>query len=470
MSLPPALDPALTAGLQPEPVPAPAPPQPVLRHQAGRAAGRALRAGKAKVRPLAVRFVAAETAGVREQADTATARLDEVEDRLAALHEAQTAAALQRAAEQSARDLQRTQEQEAYALQRAQGQESRDLLHTQVQAATINLELLKAEVRDTKAVLERLGMAIAPATGIDGAEVRMAELRERVNGLDRRLRTLTDRLSAGAPVPAPTEHPTEYPAEHPTEHPTALDPRPAAGPVAGDNEKVTSALFDYVGFERRFRGDPQEVLRTLDERYGALLEANAPVLDVGCGRAELLLMLRERGVPALGVDTDPSMVAEAQAQGLEVHEVDAVSYLRSIQPGSLGSIIATHVVEHLALDELIELLELAATRLRPGGVLIAETPNPQSLIVLGNSYLLDPTHVRPLHPSLLAFLCEGAGFRGVELRFFAPATGYHLPLVDDPEAPAWAETVNQGFRQLNEVLFGAQDFAVVATAAPQAEE
>ena len=41
----------------------------------------------------------------------------------------------------------------------------------------------------------------------------------------------------------------------------------------------------------------------------------------------------------------------------------------------------------------------------------AETPNPASLVVLGNSYVLDPTHVRPLHPSLMVFLCEGAGFR-----------------------------------------------------------
>jgi hypothetical protein len=102
-------------------------------------------------------------------------------------------------------------------------------------------------------------------------------------------------------------------------------------------------------------------------------------------------------------------------------------------------------------------------------VLIAETPNPAALIVLGNSYILDPTHVRPLHPSLLSFLCEGAGFRDVRLRFYAPASDYHLQPVRDPAAPAWIAQVNEAFAKLNSVLFGPQDYAVIATTAPVAE-
>jgi SAM-dependent methyltransferase len=226
---------------------------------------------------------------------------------------------------------------------------------------------------------------------------------------------------------------------------------------------VQSALFDYVGFERRFRGDPEQVLQTLSDRYAELLSANAPVLDLGCGRAELIELLTQRGVDARGVDSDPGMVAEAQARGLAVVEGDALGYLRALPEHSLGSIIATHVVEHLELDVLVELLELAGTRLRPGGVFVAETPNPASLIVLGNSYILDPTHVRPLHPSLLAFLCEGAGFRDVRLAFHEPATDYHLAEVTAPDAPEWVAQLNANVRRLNEVLFGPQEYAVIAT-------
>ncbi len=228
---------------------------------------------------------------------------------------------------------------------------------------------------------------------------------------------------------------------------------------------MQSALFDYVGFERRFRGDPDLVSATLWERYGDRLAGHPPVVDLGCGRAELLVSLLERGVEARGVDTDPSMVLEARDAGLDVVEADALTWLAAQPEHSLGSLIATHLVEHLQLDDLVRLLELAATRLKPGGIFIAETPNPQSLIVLGNSYVLDPTHVRPVHPSLLTFLCEGAGFRDVRLEFYAPAEGYHLQPVTDPSAPAWVEQVNAAFAELNSVLFGPQDYAAIATAA-----
>jgi hypothetical protein len=108
--------------------------------------------------------------------------------------------------------------------------------------------------------------------------------------------------------------------------------------------------------------------------------------------------------------------------------------------------------------------------LRPGGVFIAETPNPTSLVVLGNSFILDPTHLRPLHPSLLTFLCEGAGFRDVRLRFHAPASDYHLPMIDEPDAPPWTKRINEAFAKLNQVLFGPQEYALIATAAPATEE
>ena len=323
-----------------------------------------------------------------------------------------------------------------------------DQLVPELHAITVNQELLKAEVRSVEEALEELGMAIAPGAGLGSAGGRLSELRERVNGLDRRLRALTAPLASTDGQGGPAEV------------------APANGP--GENG-AASALFDYVGFERRFRGDPDQISAQLAERYLERLAANPPVLDIGCGNAGLVEQLTAHGVKAIGVDTDPSMVAEARARNLDVRLVDGTSFLRIQPQGSLGAIIATHLVEHLQLADLVELLELAASRLKPGGIFITETPNPASLIVLGNSYALDPTHVRPLHPSLLTFLCEGAGFRDVRLHFYSPASDYHLPLIDDPEAPAWTKQVNEAFEKLNHVLFGPQDYAIVATAAPAAE-
>lgn len=311
--------------------------------------------------------------------------------------------------------------------------------HDEIPVLKVNQELLKGEVRALLETVEQLGMAIAPATGIEGASARMAELREGLHALEARLRRMTP--AAAPPGPA-----------------TEAEPVPAPAPSAPG--------FDYAGFERRFRGGADVILAELKARYFDLLRPHPPVLDVGCGRGELLAALAAEGIEATGVDSDPEMVTEALERGVTVQRGDALAYLRSVPEASLGSVVAIQVLEHLPFDAVLELIELVRTRLRPGGLFVAETPNPASLVVLGNSYILDPTHVRPLHPSLLAFLCETAGFRDVRLSFWAPAEDYQLKPIADPDAPPWVEGVNAAFAQLNQVLFGPQDYAVVATTRP----
>lgn len=137
-----------------------------------------------------------------------------------------------------------------------------------LRAGLINIDLLKGEIRTLGAVLEELGRAIAPSFGLSEAATALAELRERVTACERRLRF----LEAGG-------------HQHERGFPTA---EPAGNAPA-------STLFDYAGFERRFRGRPEDVVATLDERYGALLGAHGPVLDIGCGRAELIGLLGQRG-------------------------------------------------------------------------------------------------------------------------------------------------------------------------------
>ena len=309
----------------------------------------------------------------------------------------------------------------------------------------INLELLKGELRALQATLDEIGMAIAPATGLAGATARMAELRERVNALERRTRGGAAGPSAGAAAPAPA----------------AARASGVASGAGGGSDR-----FDYVGFERRFRGDTADVVAIQRQRYLELLRGRGPVLDVGCGRGELLSVLAAEGIDALGVDLEADSVAQAVEAGLDVHRGDALEFLRARPEGSFGAVVSFHVVEHLQLEELVELLELSVSRLRPGGLFVAETPNPSSLIVLGNSYVLDPTHVRPLHPSLMAFLCETAGFRDVRLEFYAPAEAYRLPLIGTPSSEL--AVVNEAFSRLNEVLFGPQEYAVLAITAPPA--
>jgi SAM-dependent methyltransferase/glycosyltransferase involved in cell wall biosynthesis len=172
----------------------------------------------------------------------------------------------------------------------------------------------------------------------------------------------------------------------------------------------------YKGFEDVFRGSEAFVADRL-QPYLGLLRDKAPILDVGCGRGELLGLLDAVGVAASGVDLDPSMLARCEAKGLDVQLGDAVEVLHARAPGSLGAVTSFQVVEHIELGPLRALFQASYRALRPGGVMVAETVNPHSPAAL-KAFWLDLTHIRPLYPEALLFLARESGFP--EARIFFP--------------------------------------------------
>lgn len=183
---------------------------------------------------------------------------------------------------------------------------------------------------------------------------------------------------------------------------------PGSGRVLGYREPNGSGA-GYRAFTDAFRGSEEHV-RALQEGYVALLRDHAPVLDLGCGRGELLDLLAAAGIAASGVDGDAEMTAACVAKGLDVRQGDAIEHLRGLPDGALGAIVAMQVVEHLPAAALDELLELSRAKLRDGGVLIAETVNPHALNAL-KAFWVDPTHHHPLFPETLLELCRIAGFQ-----------------------------------------------------------
>jgi SAM-dependent methyltransferase len=213
-----------------------------------------------------------------------------------------------------------------------------------------------------------------------------------------------------------------------------------------------AAVPDYFAYESRMRGSTESV-RDRQSVYVDDLRDAAPVLDAGCGRGELLSLLRDAGVEARGIDADADMVAYAQGEGLDVQQADLVDYLGSLEDRELGGIFMAQVVEHLPPAALVLTFELAAAKLRPGGVLIAETINPLSPIALRN-YFADLTHAQPLVPETLELLARQSGFAETELRFLnQPAER-----LTEPDDPVIAANV----RRLNELLFAPLDYALVA--------
>lgn len=250
----------------------------------------------------------------------------------------------------------------------------------------------------------------------------------------------------------------------------AVDQLASAGPAASDAPGAPPAArgvagATYVGFEDQFRGSREEIRARLED-YMPIFAGASEVLDVGCGRGELLDLFREHGIQARGVDLNGSMVAACRERGLDAATGDAVSYLESVPDGSLGGLIAIQVVEHLEPAVLIRFLETAFLKMRPGAPIVLETINAACWMAFFETYMRDLTHAQPLHPDTLKFLVQASGFRHTDVRFRAPVRDEdRLPRVERPasaELAPLADAINAHADRLNARLFSSMDYAVIA--------
>ncbi|MCB0105976.1 MAG: class I SAM-dependent methyltransferase [Caldilineaceae bacterium] len=137
------------------------------------------------------------------------------------------------------------------------------------------------------------------------------------------------------------------------------------------------------------------------------------VLDIGCGHGEFLQLLTEEGHEAVGIDIDPAMVATCRDHGLTAHEGDAIVWLQQ-QKEPFDAIFSSNVIEHLDAPTVQALIRSAHAALRPGGLLLIGTPNPESLIVQFHEFWRDPTHVRLYSRQLIEFFFADAGFAKIQ--------------------------------------------------------
>lgn len=224
--------------------------------------------------------------------------------------------------------------------------------------------------------------------------------------------------------------------------------------------------YGYLELEHYHRGTREEILERFAPHLG-YLEGRQRVLDLGCGRGEVLELLREKGIGALGLDNNEQMIAVCRDKGLEAVQADLFDYLEEAEPATFDGVISLHVIEHLPVDSLDRLARLAWRALAPGGVVLLETPNPLSVVVAARNFWIDPTHRRPVHPESLKLLLELAGFEEVERLDLHPFTDtQRLPEIDVAELPeeqrVLADRINDLRDQLDGLLYGAQDYAMVA--------
>jgi O-antigen chain-terminating methyltransferase len=211
----------------------------------------------------------------------------------------------------------------------------------------------------------------------------------------------------------------------------------------------------YAPFEDRFRGTREDIMGRVRVYLPLMREANAgaperPILDLGCGRGEWLQVLRDEGLSARGIDLNAGMIERSRALGLEVEYGDAIVALRAMPPESLGAVTAFHLVEHIPFGAVIALFDEALRCLKPGGIVLFETPNPENVIVGACNFYYDPTHRHPIPPEALRYVAEARGFSDARIHRL------HPPAVDAGDG---MDTLPERVRA---AFLSAQDYSIIA--------
>lgn len=246
------------------------------------------------------------------------------------------------------------------------------------------------------------------------------------------------------------------------------DPDGAADGEGAAHKVTMRMLFDEVE-----RGSREEVLSKLSKFAGYFLN-HAPVVDLGCGQGEFLEVLKAAGIRASGVDLVAESVEVCRVRGLEAEQGDLFEHLARLEPATIGGFFSSQVVEHLPPERLPEMLAGIERALKADGVAVIETPNPATFATHVQSFWRDPTHTRPVPAPSLSFAARSAGLAVENVVYGSPSPQNDrlkfvpdsaLAGADDTEK-ALASAFNDAIGQLNELLYGYQDYALVLRKQP----
>ena len=258
------------------------------------------------------------------------------------------------------------------------------------------------------------------------------------------------RLLSAASLPEASSKPSAVP---PLSEVPATHEAPPRCPYVRSPIDASHFFFELQG---RFQSSVKADLDRL-EMYGSVianLDPRAPAgtwLDIGCGRGKWLRLARDGGHEAIGVESNPAAIQQCREGGFDVASGDALEFLRSAGDQSFAVVSAFHVLEHCPFEYCLNLVYQIARTLKPGGVLLVETPHPGNLLMAVEQFWMDPTHHRPIPIPLMEFLFEYCGLSVVHRFEVNPRPeSEHLPLRE-------LDLVSR----LDLLFYGPQDYAVM---------
>lgn len=294
---------------------------------------------------------------------------------------------------------------------------------------------------------------VGPVIGWLHAVLRLGSIQRRIDSVDAHRARQTDEVDAVLSAATSQLHERVARLESTLESSGRIQQR----------QQVFERSLDslYVEFEESFRGS-LELIRERAMPYIDIIRqggggsAEAPVLDMGCGRGDWLDLLKEQGMAGIGIDSNSVFLSKCRARGLKVIEGDVLEEIRKLPDASFGAVTGMHIAEHLPFTVLVELIDECARILIPGGVLALETPNPENLLMAAQYFYNDPTHRNPLPPQTLSWLVEARGFGDVEIKRWTIARELHAPELLADDVPG-AASINQLIQQQR----NAPDYAVI---------
>jgi len=247
-----------------------------------------------------------------------------------------------------------------------------------------------------------------------------------------------------------------------------LSPRPAPFEVA----RIYPS--DYYAYADPAPGLARRLRRLREARKVALYRraiGGGPrrILDFGCGNGRLLAMLREHGDPAWeleGIDFSEEAVRRCREKGFRAQAARIEDF--DAPDGAFDAVIMMQLLEHL--DDPRAALARVAALLRPGGVLVLETPNLGGLdyrLFRGRHWAMYhfPRHWNLFSSAALARLLEETGFAVERTDYLLSTSSWIVSLHHALYERHWPQRLVRAFHYQNVLLlpfFAALDLARLA--------
>ena len=179
--------------------------------------------------------------------------------------------------------------------------------------------------------------------------------------------------------------------------------------VAEDVRREIISTYDYR--KNTFAAERLIYLKNLISGFGNTEDL---VLDIGCGPGYFLSYLQDKKVHGRGLEVNPFCVNFCNETGLNV----ADNKLENEPDEAYSLITMFDVLEHL--DKPIDFFKDAWKKLRPGGYLLAYTPNIHSM----STHLMEGEH------NMLAVFNHLCFYDDRSLDFLVENTGFEITNID----------------------------------------